>query len=113
MTVTAGMTASKSAPQAFAEPWHAEVFALTMDLSDNGHFTWSEWTKAFGARLKAAAVAGGPTDGSDYYDVWLETLETFLAEKNLLTPAAVTAARDAWADAYRSTPHGAPVQLKL
>jgi hypothetical protein len=28
----------------FAEPWQAQVFALAVRLSAQGHFTWKEWT---------------------------------------------------------------------
>jgi len=54
----------------FAEPWHAQAFALAVRLSELGHFTWKEWAEALGAR------------------------------------------KEAWAEAYRHTPHGKPVVLK-
>jgi hypothetical protein len=46
----------------FAEPWQAQAFALAVELSAKGHFTWKEW--------------------------------------------------EAWADAYRHTPHGKPIELR-
>lgn len=107
----ARMTASKTSPPKFVEPWHAEVFALTLELSDNGHFSWVEWTETFGARLRAAAVADGPLDGSNYYDVWLETLEGVLVTKGLVRTCDMASMREAWKAAYLSTPHGAPVRL--
>ena len=39
----------------FAEPWQAQVFALAVQLSAAGHFTWTEWATALGAQLQAAA----------------------------------------------------------
>jgi hypothetical protein len=27
----------------FAEPWQAEAFALTVKLSEQGHFSWQGW----------------------------------------------------------------------
>jgi hypothetical protein len=39
----------------FAEPWQAQAFALAVKLSENGHFTWKEWTEALATELKAAA----------------------------------------------------------
>jgi hypothetical protein len=47
----------------FAEPWQAQVLALAVNLSEQGHFTWTEWTTALGAELKAAADRGEPDDG--------------------------------------------------
>ena len=97
---------------AFAEPWHAQVFAITVKLSAEGHFAWPEWAERFGAGLKRAAEAGGPSDGSDYYDVWLETLEGLLLERSLATAEDLAELKQAWTEAYLSTPHGAPVALK-
>src|SRR5207237_2404517 len=39
----------------FAEPWQAEVFALAVKLSEQGHFTWKEWASTLSEELKAAA----------------------------------------------------------
>jgi len=30
----------------FAEPWQAQAFALAVKLSEQGHFTWTEWAAA-------------------------------------------------------------------
>lgn len=97
---------------AFAEPWHAQVFAITVKLSAEGHFAWPEWAEQFGAGLKHAAEAGGPSDGSDYYDVWLATLEALLVARGLATKGALSELKQAWTEAYLSTPHGAPVKLR-
>ena len=69
----------------FAEPWHAQAFALAVRLSELGHFTWKEWAAA---------------------------LERLVAAKGLTDAAALAARKEAWADAYRHTPHGKPVVLK-
>ncbi|MDC1382971.1 nitrile hydratase accessory protein [Candidatus Puniceispirillum sp.] len=36
----------------FEVPWHAEVFALTVHLSEKGHFGWTEWTRRLSKNLK-------------------------------------------------------------
>lgn len=95
----------------FAEPWHAQVFAMTHALSAAGHFTWPDWAAHFGEALERAQDAGGPTDGSDYYDIWLVALESFLIESRFADPARLNELREAWAKAYLTTPHGAPVEL--
>jgi nitrile hydratase accessory protein len=95
----------------FAEPWEAGAFAMAVNLSGQGYFTWEEWAAALAAELKAAADRGEPDDGSKYYHHWLAALEKLVAAKGLADPAALAARKDAWADAYRHTPHGKPVEL--
>jgi len=96
----------------FAEPWQAQAFALAVKLSEAGHFTWKEWAAMLAAELKAAADRGEPDDGSRYYEHWLAALERVVATKGLADPAALAERKDAWADAYRHTPHGKPVALR-
>ena len=95
----------------FAEPWEAQAFALAVRLSAQGHFTWKEWANALAGELKAAADRGEPDDGSHYYEHWLAALESLVTAKNLADPAALLERKEAWADAYRHTPHGKPVEL--
>jgi nitrile hydratase accessory protein len=95
----------------FAEPWQAQVFAMAVQLSAAGHFTWTEWTTALGAQLQAAADRGEPDDGSRYFEHWLAALEYLVAEKKLTDRTALNERKAAWADAYRHTPHGQPVEL--
>jgi nitrile hydratase accessory protein len=95
----------------FAEPWQAQAFALAVRLSAQGHFTWKEWAAALADELKAAANRGEPDDGSHYYHHWLTALERLVAAKRLSDSAAMLARKEAWAEAYRRTPHGEPVEL--
>ena len=97
----------------FAEPWQAQAFALAVRLSSEGHFTWKEWAAALADELKAAADRGEPDDGSRYYHHWLAALERLVAAKHLADPAAMLARKEAWAEAYRRTPHGKPIQLVM
>ena len=96
----------------FAEPWQAQAFALAVKLSEDGHFTWKEWAAALAAELKAAADRGEPDDGSHYYEHWVAALESLVARKGLADQDSLLARKDAWADAYRHTPHGKPVELR-
>ena len=95
----------------FAEPWQANAFALAVKLSEQGHFTWTEWATALADDLKAAADRGHPDDGSRYYDHWLATLERLVVAKGLTDQAALVARKEAWTEAYRNTPHGTAVEL--
>lgn len=95
----------------FAEPWQAQAFALAVNLSEAGHFTWSEWTTIFGDELKAAEQRGESDDGSHYYEHWVAALERLVKAKGLTDADALRRRKEAWADAYRHTPHGKPVEL--
>lgn len=96
----------------FAEPWQAQAFALAVKLSEQGYFTWKEWTEAMARELNAAGDSREGGDGSRYYEHWLAALEGLVTAKGLADPAMLLARRDAWADAYRHTPHGEPVVLQ-
>lgn len=89
----------------FAEPWQAQAFALTLGLCEAGLFTWAEWVETLAAVLREAGERGA------YYEHWLAALERISLAKGLTDRAALDERRDAWADAYRHTPHGKPVQL--
>ena len=120
----------------FSEPWQAQAFALAVKLSEHGHFTWKEWANVLADELKVAASRGEyddgshyyehwlaalerlvaanrgePDDGSHYYEHWLAALERLVAAKGLSDSGAMLSRKEAWADAYRHTPHGKPVEL--
>ena len=95
----------------FAEPWQAQAFAIAVRLSAQGHFTWTEWAAALAEQLQSAAERGEPDDGSRYFEYWLAALEQLVTEKQLTELAALRERKEAWADAYRNTPHGQPVEL--
>ena len=96
----------------FAEPWQAQAFALAVTLSEHKHFTWNEWADVLAQELKADAARGEPDDGSRYYHCWLAALERLVVAKQLSDPATLLARKEAWAEAFRHTPHGMPVELK-
>ena len=106
----AGLPRDEQGP-VFAEPWEAQAFALAVKLAEQGHFTWKEWTAMLADEIRAAAGRGEPDDGSRYYHSWLAALERLVAVKGLCEPGALLARKEAWADAYRHTPHGKPVEL--
>jgi nitrile hydratase accessory protein len=92
----------------FAAPWQAQAFALTVQLHQQGAFSWSEWAEALSQELKAAGPAD---DGSRYYEHWLAALERLVAAKSLAAPDALLGRKRAWEAAYLRTPHGKPVTL--
>ncbi|HVN43718.1 MAG TPA: nitrile hydratase accessory protein [Steroidobacteraceae bacterium] len=111
LAALAGIPHSAEGP-VFAEPWQAAAFALAVSLSHQGHFTWKEWAAALADEIKASAARGEPADGSQYYHCWLATLERLVVAKGLSGSEELRSCKEAWAEAYRSTPHGKPVELQ-
>ncbi|GAA6181899.1 nitrile hydratase accessory protein [Shimia sp. NS0008-38b] len=106
------MTGGGERPEpAFEEPWHAQVFALTVALNESGHFTWSQWADRFGATLKAHGLAKELDGGADYFDAWLDALEGFLQDLGVAEALVLQNLKEGWAKAYLNTPHGQPVHL--
>lgn len=85
----------------FGAPWEARAFALTVQLSERGVFTWEEWGAAFSAEI-AEAEAQGYEPSWDYYQCWLHALEHLLAAKGLLTAERLAGSI---AEALRTWPH--------
>jgi len=100
----------RSAP-AFAEPWQARAFALAILASRQGCFTWPEWTRALALQLQRAAQADPQTADRSYFDCWLRALQSLLAGKGAIADGELSERKRAWEEAYRRTPHGAPVSL--
>jgi hypothetical protein len=48
-----------------------------------------------------------------YYEHWLSALEKLVAAKGLADEAAIQVRKEEWAEAYRHTPHGQPVELHV
>ena len=95
----------------FDEPWHAEVFAVTVHLSEQKLFSWTEWTDAIGKQINKAKLTR-PVDGSDvYYTIWLNALIELISTKGITDAEAILDVQNRWADAYKNTPHGKPVKL--
>jgi nitrile hydratase accessory protein len=92
----------------FDEPWQAAAFALVVHLQRTGAFSWSDWTQALSREI---AAAGEAASGDNYYEHWLAALEGLVTGRGLAAAEALAARKDAWAEAYRRTPHGQPVSL--
>ncbi|HHU09487.1 MAG TPA: nitrile hydratase accessory protein [Intrasporangiaceae bacterium] len=92
--------------QVFAEPWQAQVFAMTVVLHERGLFTWPQWAQRLGRH-----VASGASDGSDYYHRWADALEELLDDLAVASTADVAEVTQAWHQAAARTPHGRPIEL--
>jgi len=95
----------------FAEAWQAEAFALTIRLHEAGCFSWPEWADTLATVLREVRERGEADDGSRYYDHWLVALERLVTAKQVFSAADLDQRKAAWEAAYRSTPHGKPVEL--
>jgi nitrile hydratase accessory protein len=95
----------------FQEPWEAQAFALAVNLSEAGYFTWQEWTAALSAEIKAAQERGDSDLGNTYYHHWLQALERLCAAKEIVTLADMQTRKQEWRRAYLRTPHGKPIEL--
>lgn len=99
-------------PPGFDAPWQAQLFALTVALADAGHFSWGDWTQAFGATLERLGAVDAPDGSADYHAAWLETLESLLDQSGLAPRAETRLIKAGWTAAYLKTPHGQPVKLE-
>lgn len=95
----------------FSEPWHAQTLAMAQALVAAGHATAEDWAKALGRALSEAEADGQPDTEETYFRAALTAVERLAFERTSLTREALQVRKEAWANAYRQTPHGAPVAL--
>jgi len=95
----------------FDEPWHAEVFAVTVHLSERSLFSWAEWTEALGEQISKVKLRRHIDGSNDYYNLWQQALIELISTKGITDADAILDVQHRWADAYRNTPHGKPVKL--
>lgn len=95
----------------FSEPWHAQVFALTVHLNETGRLNWPDWAAALGETLKRHGLSKELDGGDQYFAAWLETLEEVIVKKGIGDMDDLLTLKADWEHAYMSTPHGAPVRL--
>ena len=95
----------------FEELWQAQVLAMADAMVNAGTFSAAAWSEALGAALKAAEAGGAEDTPETYYKAALSALEGLLAQNQAVPSAALEERREAWKQAYLSTPHGSPVEL--
>ena len=97
----------------FQNPWHGQVFAITVQLSENGNFSWAEFVEIFGDSLKEARLKLSDLNGNDdYFNSWLVALEEIIVTKEIANSKILSVLKNDWINAYLSTPHGDPVKIK-
>lgn len=81
---------------------------MTVQLHENGVFSWSEWAAALSAELHKP---GRAEDGSDYFDGWVAALTGLLVERGVADATTIMALQQSWQRAAEATPHGQPIVL--
>ncbi|OUR78515.1 nitrile hydratase accessory protein [Alphaproteobacteria bacterium 46_93_T64] len=95
----------------FDEPWQAQAFAMTVQMSEAGHFSWRDWADTFGAEIATATKEGRGCGNENYYLCWLAALEKILADKDILSTEVQKSRKEEWRHANEHTEHGKPVEL--
>jgi len=95
----------------FDEPWQAQAFALTVQMSEAGHFSWSRWAETFGAEIALATKDGRGCGNEDYYMCWLQALEKILADTGIVSTEVQKSRKEEWRHANAHTEHGKPIEL--
>ena len=70
----------------FSAPWEARAFAIALQLSKSGHFTWDEFRDHLIAEVRASdriRARDGTSNHGEYYDHFLHALEKLLEEKGI------------------------------
>lgn len=96
---------------AFEEAWQAQVLAIADTLVQQGMFSAGAWSEALGAALRDAEADGAEDNQQTYYRSALAALESLVERHSEIDRQAMHGKREAWERAYRSTPHGQPVEL--
>ena len=95
----------------FAEPWHAQVFAMVLQMHEKGLFDWGEWSETLGEEIVRAQANGDPDLGDTYYNHWLNALERLLINKQLADNNELGDLQARWHAAALATPHGEPISI--
>ena len=80
--------------QVFREPWHAQLFAITIALHEGGVMSWPDWTGMLAAEIKGRKPAPGNDPDDEYYRSWQAALERLLQGRDLIDSSELKASLD-------------------
>ena len=106
-----GPLARRDGEPLFAEPWQAEVMALAQRLVEGGSIAAADWSRTLGEEIRKAAEAGERDEAATYYACVLRALERLALGRGLVNATELAETKQAWIEAYETTPHGRPVVL--
>ena len=112
LSVLAKLEPNEIGNTTFAEPWHAELFAITVQLSRQGAFSWNRWVERLSQEIAARPQRTDENADEAYYRQWLGALEAILSENALLARNEIEDTQEHWRRSYLNTPHGSPVELR-
>ncbi len=101
----------------FTAPWHVELLAITIQLNEQGYFSYSDWKNCLREQLRQEGKSEKkwendmPVDDDYYYKVWLTTLVSLLEKHEITDSGAIDLMQQRWVHAYQHTLHGKPVTL--
>jgi nitrile hydratase accessory protein len=97
----------------FSAVWHAQLFALTTHLYDQGLFTWPQWTAALAYQIQTQRDDTENKEDTEhsYYLAWMDALTACIVDQDITDTEQLQLMKDRWASAYLFTPHGQPVCL--
>ena len=96
--------------KSFEKPWHGQIFAITVSLSENNVFEWSEFSKVLSEQIKMDKTK--KQNGSDdYFFSWIKALENLIIKKNLVDQFNLNFTKQKLKNAFLTTPHGHPVKI--
>ena len=95
----------------FDEAWQAQSLAMAEVMISKGIFTATDWAETLGAELAVKNLNNDPDDMNSYYEAVLGALSKLLDKNGAVSSNELSSRRDAWKEAYLSTPHGEPVEL--
>jgi len=95
----------------FSEPWHAEAFALTMQMSRAGYFSWEQWVKVFSGQIAASPQSEAETTNDAYFRQWMQALAILLEQCDLLDESDIAEYMEHWRRSYFHTVHGDPIHF--
>jgi len=110
--VPLGPLQRKDGDPTFDEAWQAQSLAIADALVDPGMVTAMGWAEALGFELQSAARAGAADNADTYYLAVLGAVEKLLRQIEVIGRDELDARVEAWRQAYLSTPHGKPVELR-
>ena len=96
--------------KSFEKLWHGQIFAITVSLSENKVFEWSEFSKALAEQIKMDKTEK-QNSSDDYFFSWIKALENLIIKKNLVDQFNLNFTKQKWKYAFLTTPHGHPVKI--
>ena len=73
----------------FAEPWEAQLFALVVELHQQGCFSWTEWAARLSVEIEKRRQNQEADWGDTYYELWLKTIKQLLIEKSVTSKSEI------------------------